>query len=52
MPLFFEGEGYCRMRFMDTVFPDAKLDNACFKTIPGPYTKLPRCAYSAINSMN
>ena len=37
---FLEGEGYCRMRLMNTIFPDAKLDDACIETIPPPYVKL------------
>ena len=38
--LIFEGEGYIRMRLMNTVFPDAKLDDICIKTIPPSYTEL------------
>ena len=40
MPHFFEGEGYHRMRLMNTISPDAKLDDACIETIPPTYTEL------------
>ena len=37
---FLEGEGYCRMQLMNTVFPDGKLDDTCIETIPPPYAEL------------
>ena len=43
------------MRLMNTVFPDAKLDNAVLRSFPHPmrnYMVRPQHAYGTINSMN